>query len=136
MNNAVFQKNMDSKRKHCFIACIKTNDIYQYIADDVEIRFDGSYYELCRLLPKEKNEKSNRISDELRWIKSKSHNKFVGLRAKSYGYLIDDDVSENKKSTRHKKGAIKGKLKSKSYKNYLEASQLDHKKYKINVVSP
>ena len=66
MNNAVFQKNMDNKRKHCFIACIKTNDIYQYIADDVEIRFDGSYYELCRLLPKEKNEKSNRISDELR----------------------------------------------------------------------
>ena len=33
---------------------IKTDDIYKYIAKDVEIIFDTSDYELHRRLPKEK----------------------------------------------------------------------------------
>ena len=33
---------------------IKTDDIYKYIAKDVEIIFDTSNYELHRRLPKEK----------------------------------------------------------------------------------
>ena len=63
-----------------------TNDIYKYIADDVEIRFDVSYYELCRLLPKEKNKKSNRISE--RSIKSKSHKKICWIKSKRLWLLI------------------------------------------------
>ena len=37
-----------------FIVCIKTDDIYKDIAEDVETRFDTSNYELDRPLPKEK----------------------------------------------------------------------------------
>ena len=36
--------------------------------------------------------------------------KFIGLRAKSYSYLIDDG-SEDKKQKTQKKGVIKRKLK-------------------------
>ena len=40
-----------------FIVYIKTDDIYKYIAEDVETRFDTSNFELDRPLPKLKNEK-------------------------------------------------------------------------------
>ena len=40
-----------------FIAYIKTDDIQKDIAEDVEIRFDTSNYELCRSLSKQKNKK-------------------------------------------------------------------------------
>ena len=51
-----------------FIVYIKTDDIYKDIAEDVEIRFDTSNYELeCnsidRTLSKRKNQKSNWIND-------------------------------------------------------------------------
>ena len=52
--------------------------------------------------------------------------KFVGLRAKAYSYLIDDD-SENKKAKSAKNCVIKRKLKFENYKNCSEASQLDNK---------
>ena len=42
-----------------FIAYIKTDDIYEDIAKDVETRFDTSNYELDRPLSKGKNKKSN-----------------------------------------------------------------------------
>ena len=41
--------------KDSFIVYIKTNDIYKYIAEDVETKFDTSNHELDRPLPKEKN---------------------------------------------------------------------------------
>ena len=64
---------------------------------------------------------------------------FVGLRAKTYSYLIDDD-SEDKKAKDTKKCAINRKLKFEDYKNYLEAAQIKNKinhleKHKINVDS-
>ena len=37
-----------------FIIYIKTEDFYEYIADDVEKRFDTSNYEVDRPLPKGK----------------------------------------------------------------------------------
>ena len=37
-----------------FLVYIKTDDIYKVIAEDVEIRFDTSNYELDRPLPKGK----------------------------------------------------------------------------------
>ena len=63
--------------------------------------------------------------------------KFVGLRAKTYIYMIDNS-SENKKAKGTKKCVIKRKLKFKNYKNCLVATQLENKinyleKNKINV---
>ena len=52
--------------------------------------------------------------------------KFVGLRAKTYSYLIDDG-SENKKAKGTKKCVIKIKFNFENYKNCSEATQLDNK---------
>ena len=82
-----------------FIGYIKRDNIYKNIAEDVEIRFDTSNYELeCNSidwsLPKGKNKNViGLMKDELG---RKIMTKFVGLRAKTYSYLIDDG-SEDKK---------------------------------------
>ena len=65
--------------------------------------------------------------------------KFVGLRAKTYSYLIDDS-SEDKKARDTKKCLIKRELKFENYKNCLEATQLEKKvnyleKNEINIDS-
>ena len=52
--------------------------------------------------------------------------KFIGLRAKSYSYLIDDS-SEDEKAKGKKRCAVKRKLKSENYKNILESFQLEDK---------
>ena len=91
-----------------FIAYIKTNDIYKDIAKDVETRFDTSNYELERPLPKGKYKKViGLMKDELG---EKLMTKFVGLKVKTYSYLIDDG-SDDKKAKRTKKCVIKRKLK-------------------------
>ena len=102
---------MCDKDTESFIVYIKTDDICKDIAD-IEIRFDTSNHELeCnsieRSLPKKKKKKSitGLMKDELG---GNIMVKFVGLRAKTYRYLIDD-VSENKKSKRHKKVCHKKK---------------------------
>ena len=64
---------------------------------------------------------------------------FVGLRAKTYSYLVDDG-SEDKKAKGTKKCAIKKNLKFENYKNCLESTKLENKikyqeKNKINVDS-
>ena len=51
---------------------------------------------------------------------------FVGLKAKTCSYLIDDS-SEDKKAKCTKKCAIKRKLKLENYKNCLEVTQLENK---------
>ena len=90
-----------------FIVYIKTDDIYKDIAEDVETRFDTSNYELDRPLPKGKNKKViGLMKDELG---GKIMTKFVGLRAKTYSYLIDDG-SEDKKTKDTKMPVIKIKL--------------------------
>ena len=82
-----------------FIVYIKTDDIYKDIAEDVETRFGTSNYELeCnsieRLLPKRKNKIVIRLmNDELG---GKIMTKFVGLRAKTYSYLIDVGYEDKK----------------------------------------
>ena len=64
--------------------------------------------------------------------------KFVGLGAKTYSYVIDGD-SKDKKAKGTKKCVKKRKLKFESYKNCLEATQLDNKtkylKIKISIDS-
>ena len=55
--------NYDENAKLCyidtdsFIVHVKTDDIYKYIAEDVEARFDTSNFEIDRPLPKGKNKK-------------------------------------------------------------------------------
>ena len=65
--------------------------------------------------------------------------KFVGLRGKTYTYLINDS-SEDKKAQGTKRCAIKRKCKFGNYKNFLEATQLKKKinhpeKHKIDIDS-
>ena len=52
--------------------------------------------------------------------------KFVGLRAKTYIYLIDDG-SKDKKAKSTKKYVMKRKLKFGNYKKCLKATQLENK---------
>ena len=116
----------DKKAKMCymdtesFIVYIKADDIYKDIAD-VETRFDTSNYELDRPLPKGKNKKViGLMKDELG---RKIMTKFVGLKTKTYSYLIDDS-SKDKKT---KSYVIKRTFKFQNYKNCLEATQLENK---------
>ena len=75
---------------------IKT-DIYKDIAKDVETRFDTSNYELDRPLPKGKNKKViGLMKDELG---GKIMSKIVGLRTKTYSYLIDDASEDKEQKT-------------------------------------
>ena len=70
-----------------FIVYIKTDYIYKGIAKNVETRLDVTNYELDRPLPKAKNKKViGLMKDELG---RKITTKVVGLRAKTYSYLID-----------------------------------------------
>ena len=103
------------------IVYIKAEDICKDIEEDVETRFDTSNYALDRPLPKEKSKKVIRLmKDELG---GKNLIKFVGLRAKTYSYLIGSRA-EDKKAKGTKKCGIKRKLKFENCKNCLEAGQL------------
>ena len=82
---------------YMFIVYIK-RDIYKDIAEDIEIKFNTSNYELDRPFPKGKNENVIRLmKDKLR---GKIMAKFVWLRAKTY---LAGDGSEDRKEKRHKK---------------------------------
>ena len=83
-----------------FIVYIKTDYIYKGIAVDVETRFNTSNYVLERPLGKGKNKQViGLMKDE---IGRKILTVFIGLRAKTYTYLIHD-VSEDKKEKGTKK---------------------------------
>ena len=112
-----------------FIVYLKSQDIYKDIGEDVETTFDTSVYELKsnsieRQLPKGKNKKVfGLMKDELgRNIMTK----FIGLRAKTYSYIIDDG-SENKKQKGTKNCVATRKVKFENYKNCLETTQLKNK---------
>ena len=80
-----------------FVIHIKTEDLYKEIANNVEKWFDTSNYSKDdnRLLPVGWNKKViSLFKDELG---GKIMKEFVGLRAKTWAYLMDDD-SEHKKS--------------------------------------
>ena len=83
--------------KGSFIKNVKTDDIYKDIPEYVETRFDTSNYELDKPTSKGKNKKVIRLmKDELR---GRIMTKFVGLRAKTHSYLIDDgSVTEKQKA--------------------------------------
>ena len=89
-----------------FIVYIKTSDVYKDIAKDVETTFDTSNYKLDMALPKGKNKKVLILMKDK--LGGKIMTKFVGLRAKTYSYLKDDD-SEDKKAKGIKKVCHKKK---------------------------
>ena len=92
-----------------FITHIKTEDFYKDIANDVEKWFGTSNYDESdkRRLPTDKNKKViGLFKDELG---GKIMIEFVGLRAKTYAYLMDDD-SEHKKAKGTKKCVMKRRL--------------------------
>ena len=110
--------------KDSFIVYIKTNDMQKDNAEDAETRFVTSEYKLEKSLPKRKKKKAiGLMKDELA---AKIIKKFVGLRARTYSYLIDDG-SEDKKAKDTKKCFSKRKRKFKNCKNCLEATQLANK---------
>ena len=79
-----------------FVIHIKTKYFYKDIADDVEKWFDTSNYEEDdkRPLPIGKNKKViGLFKDQLG---GKIIKEFVGLSAKTYSYLMDDDLSIKK----------------------------------------
>ena len=87
-----------------FIVHVKTDDIYKDIAEDVETRFDTSNFEIDKpeinrqkVIGLMKDELGGQIMEE-----------FVGLRAKTYSYLKDNN-DEDKKRKRHKKVCHKKK---------------------------
>ena len=105
-----------------FIINIKTEDVYEDIADDVEKRFDKSNYEVNKLLPTGKNLKMIWLmKDELG---EKIMTDFVALRPKTCSYLMDDGNTDSathviKKAKGTKKCLIKRMLKFNDYKNCL-----------------
>ena len=66
-----------------FIVYIKADEIYKDIAEDVEIRFDTSNYELDRLLPKGKNKKVTGLMKDK--LGGQIMTKIDGLKVKTYG---------------------------------------------------
>ena len=107
----------------CIAVYLKIDDIYKDMAEDVEKRIDTSNSELERSLTKGKNKKVIALmNDELG---GKIMTKFVGLRAKTDGYL-KDDASEDKKAKGTKKCVIKRKRKLENHKN-LEGTKFENK---------
>ena len=101
-----------------FIVHLRTDDVFKDIAEDVETRFDTSNFKIDRPLRKGKNKKIiGLMKDELGGQIMKE---FVGLRAKAYSYLKDNNDET-------KKCVIKRKLKFEDYKNCLEAAQIENK---------
>ena len=100
-----------------FILYIKTSDFYEDIPNDVEEWFDTSNYEIDRpLLITNKNKKVlGKFKNQLR---GKIMTKFVGLRSKTYVYLIDD-FEEIKKNKGVKMCVVETELKFNYYKDCL-----------------
>ena len=86
-----------------FIVYVKTEDIYKYIAKDVEKRFDTSNFETDKPLPKEKNKK---LDNEL-WIRRTNHERTSWINSKkTYSYLKENNDA-NKKAKGTKKWPVK-----------------------------
>ena len=104
-----------------FIIYIKTEDVYEDIADDVEKISDTSNYEVNRPLPTRKNKKvTGLMKDELG---GKIMTEFAGLRPNTYSYLMDDG-SNDKKAKGTKRCVIKRILKFNDYKNCLFKNEI------------
>ena len=89
------------------IVHVKTDDIYKDIGEDAKTRFGTSNFEVDRPSLKGKNKKViGLMKDELGGQIMKE---FIGLRAKTYSYLKDNN-DEDKKAKSTEKCVIKRKL--------------------------
>ena len=77
-----------------FIIHIKTGNVYEDIANDVEKRSDTSNYEINRSFPTRKNKKVFGLMKDK--LGGKIMTEFVALRSKTYSYLTDDSNSQKK----------------------------------------
>ena len=101
-----------------FVINIFTEDFFEDINNDVERWFDTSNYEENDKKPLEigVNKKVIRMfKDELG---EKIMKEFCALRAKTYAYLMDDDI-EKKKAKGVKRCVIKRRLMFENYKDSL-----------------
>ena len=104
-----------------FIINIKTKDFYEDIANDVDERFYTSNYECDRPLATGKSKKViGLMKDELG---GKIMTKCVALRAKTYSYLIGDNI-EVKRVKGTKKCLIKRMLRFLDYKGCLLCDEI------------
>ena len=110
-----------------FIIHLKTEYVYDNIENDVEKtlhkekRLHASNNEINRQLTKAKNkEVIGLMKDKL---SGKIITKFVGLRGKTYSYVIDYG-SEDKTAKGTKKCVIKRILKFEDYKNSLQSNKI------------
>ena len=107
--------DMDSLVYH-----IRTEDFYEYIADNVPARFDTSRYCPNRPLPVGLNKKViGLMKDELG---GKIMTDFVALRPKLYSYK-ELDGSEDKKCKGIKKCIVKKTLTFEDYKTYSDSTE-------------
>ena len=113
-------KNQDNARlcymdTDSFSIYIKTEDLYEDIADDVDKRFDTSNYEVNRPSSTGKNKKVIGLMKDK--LGRKIMTEFVALRPKTYSYLMDDGKND-KKAKGTKKCVIKRILKFNNCKNF------------------
>ena len=104
-----------------FIIHIKAKDIYKDISEDFEKRFKTSNYEVDRLLPIGKNQKSVRYMKDK--LGEQIMKKLVALRPETYSYLNGND-DECKKAKGTNNCAVKRKLKFQDYEKCLKACQI------------
>ena len=100
------------------IIYIKAKDVYEDIANIIEIRFDTLNYEVNRPLTMKKKQKKK----EIRLMKDKLGGKimteFLGLRPEIYFYLIDDG-NRDRKAKRTKTFAVKWTISFHNHKTCL-----------------
>ena len=106
---------------HNHVILIQIVSLYIYIISSYELECNS----IDRPLPKEKKKKLLGLKKNDLGIKIMTI--FIGSRAKTYGYLIDDGI-EDKKTKGTKKCIIKRKLKFENYKSCLEATEPKNKK--------
>ena len=116
------KQNMEKKQNYptqtrTALSCIlKQKIFYKGIAPDVNKWFDTSGYVVDRPLPIGKNKKVLcKFKDELG---RRIITEFVGVRTKTYSFLIDD-FEEKKKNKGTKKCIVKRILKFNDYKDWL-----------------
>ena len=101
-----------------FVIHIKTEDFYKDIANDIEKQFDTSNYDENDDRPLSKGKNKNVIDLFKNELGGKIMKVFVGLRAKAWAYLMDDN-SEKKKPKGTKKCVINRRL---MVENYTDCS--------------
>ena len=104
-----------------FIMRIKTEDVYEDIAEDFEKRFDTWSYGIDRaLITCKSKEVIGLIKDGLR---QKIMSEFIELRQKTYSYLLDDG-GDDKKAKGTRKWVIKKILMLEGSKNCLQDNKI------------